>query len=71
MTSRKDSSVDSDQQNAPAREFRAYRYEQIWAYLPCECGEKDCGDAEAVNVTEQVRAMENELARYEGRTVVA
>lgn len=50
-------------------EFRAYPYRLILGIKPCgECPDPDCGDGEVVDITNDVREMENRLARHEGQT---
>jgi hypothetical protein len=49
--------------------FRAYRFTRIYGVGPCdECGDPGCTEGDTVDITDQVRALENQLAKYEGQT---
>lgn len=48
--------------------FRAYRYAGVLGIEPCGCGDRECMDGKVVDITNDVREMENRLARHEGQT---
>lgn len=48
--------------------FRAYRFAGVLGIEPCGCGDRECMDGKVVDITSEVRELENRLARHEGQT---